>query len=172
MEDKTLSAVTAVVKWFNPVKRYGFVHVPAQDRDAFLHASVLATDSRDWPRVDDRVLCTLEEDGRGLKVAQVLEVTRAEAEPKTHGAVRWFDPRKGYGFIMAENGEDTFVHRSALGGLNEQAMTPGQFVTFRARNGKKGRAAVDISLDGAPPAEVAARIAEQLALQRGKRTPE
>jgi CspA family cold shock protein len=169
MEDDTQSAVTAVVKWFNPVKRYGFVHVPEQDRDAFMHASVLAEDSQDWPRVDDRIRCTLEEDGRGLKVARVLEVMPAEVEPKVHGAVRWFDPRKGYGFIMAESGEDIFVHRSALGALNEQAMTPGQFVTFRTRNGKKGQAAVDISLDGAPPSEVAARIAEMLAVQRDSR---
>ncbi len=161
MDDKEGSAVTAVVKWFNPHKRYGFVHIPERNQDAFMHASVLAEDA-DWPREDDTIECTLDEDGRGLKVSRVLKMSRAEGLPRTHGAVRWFDQRKGYGFIVTEQDQDIFVHRSALGQLSEEVMQPGRFVTFRAREGKKGLAAADVELDDAPPAEVADRIRARL----------
>ena len=168
MDDKEGSAVTAVVKWFNPHKRYGFVHIPERNQDAFMHASVLAEDG-DWPREDDTIECTLDEDGRGLKVSRVLKMSRAEGLPRTHGAVRWFDRRKGYGFIVTEQeqDQDIFVHRSALGQLNEEAMQPGRFVTFRARDGKKGLAAADVELDDAPPAEVADRIRARLDADAG-----
>ena len=51
-EEEEVSTVTAIVKWFNPHKRYGFVHIPDRDQDAFMHASVLSMDEEDWPRED------------------------------------------------------------------------------------------------------------------------
>ncbi len=167
MDEEDPSAVTAVVKWFNPHKRYGFVHIPERNQDAFMHASVLSMDEEEWPREDDEIVCTLDEDGRGLKVTQVLRMSRAEAQPRTHGAIRWFDRRKGYGFIITESGADIFVHRSALGQIHEEEMEPGRFVTFRARDGKKGKAAVDVELDADPPADVVSQINQRLAAQDG-----
>ncbi len=167
MDEEDPSAVTAVVKWFNPHKRYGFVHIPERNQDAFLHASVLSMDEEEWPREDDEIVCTLDEDGRGLKVVRVLRMSRAEAQPRTHGAIRWFDRRKGYGFIITESGADIFVHRSALGQIHEEEMEPGRFVTFRARDGKKGKAAVDVELDADPPADVVSQINQRLAAQDG-----
>ncbi len=167
MDEEDPSAVTAVVKWFNPHKRYGFVHIPERNQDAFLHASVLSMNEEEWPREDDEIVCTLDEDGRGLKVTQVLRMSRAEAQPRTHGAIRWFDRRKGYGFIITESGADIFVHRSALGQIHEEEMDPGKFVTFRARDGKKGKAAVDVELDADPPADVVSQINRRLADQGG-----
>jgi CspA family cold shock protein len=55
------------------------------------------------------------------------------------GTVKWFDPRKGYGFITDENGKDFFVHISALekaGILNLQEGDLVSFNTYQAKNGK------------------------------------
>ena len=59
------------------------------------------------------------------------------------GTVKWFDQRKGYGFIRRENGEDIFVHYSAIlepGGTLED----GELVTFVVGAGRKGPAAQQV----------------------------
>lgn len=59
------------------------------------------------------------------------------------GTVKWFDTRKGYGFIKRENGVDIFVHYSAIlepGGTLED----GDRVTFVVGPGRKGEAAHDV----------------------------
>ena len=59
------------------------------------------------------------------------------------GTVKWFDPEKGYGFILQENGQDLFVHKSALDGdiLNE-----GEQVEFEIGEGRKGPVAENVKV--------------------------
>jgi len=55
---------------------------------------------------------------------------------RLRGAVKWYDARKGFGFITAADGAEYFVHRSALG--SRRALRRGQVVAFRLGEGESG----------------------------------
>ena len=54
------------------------------------------------------------------------------------GRVKWFNDKKGYGFIEQENGDDVFVHFSAIQGDGFKTLGEGQEVEFEVENGPKG----------------------------------
>ena len=54
------------------------------------------------------------------------------------GTVRWFNNKKGYGFIGRENGPDVFVHYSAIVGEGYKTLNEGDRVTFEIVPGQKG----------------------------------
>ena len=54
------------------------------------------------------------------------------------GTVKWFDSRKGYGFIEMENGKDIFVHHNAIQGHGFKSLDEGERVRFEIRQGDKG----------------------------------
>lgn len=54
------------------------------------------------------------------------------------GRVKWFNDKKGYGFIEQENGEDVFVHFSAIQGDGFKTIGEGQEVEFEVSDGPKG----------------------------------
>jgi CspA family cold shock protein len=60
------------------------------------------------------------------------------------GKVKWFNERKGFGFIEAENGNDVFVHFSAIQGSGFKTLQDGQPVSFDVQNGPKGLSAVNV----------------------------
>ncbi|MBI3583254.1 MAG: cold-shock protein [Nitrospinae bacterium] len=60
------------------------------------------------------------------------------------GTVKWFNESKGYGFIKQENGEDVFVHFSAIKGDGFKTLKEGQEVEFDVTQGEKGLQAVNV----------------------------
>ena len=54
------------------------------------------------------------------------------------GTVKWFNSEKGFGFITAENGNDVFVHFSAIQGDGFKTLEEGQAVTFVVEHGHRG----------------------------------
>ena len=54
------------------------------------------------------------------------------------GNVKWFNNKKGYGFIHTEDGEDIFVHYSAIEGDGFKTLNEGQEVEFEVSQGPKG----------------------------------
>jgi cold shock protein len=54
------------------------------------------------------------------------------------GTVKWFNDAKGYGFITRQNGEDVFVHFSAIQGKGFRSLQEGQAVQFEVTKGPKG----------------------------------
>jgi len=60
------------------------------------------------------------------------------------GTVKWFDDRKGYGFIERENGEDVFVHFSNIGGEGFGSLEQGEKVSFDVQEGERGLQAVNV----------------------------
>ncbi len=54
------------------------------------------------------------------------------------GTVKWFDPRKGYGFIVGPQGQDIFVHYSVIDGDGFRVLTDGSSVVYSAQNSDKG----------------------------------
>jgi cold shock protein len=64
------------------------------------------------------------------------------------GTVKWFNGSKGYGFIAQEEGEDVFVHYSAIRGQGFRNLEEGQAVEFEIEQGPKGLQAADVALVG------------------------
>ena len=63
---------------------------------------------------------------------------------RTTGTVKWFNPTKGYGFIARADGDDVFVHQSAIKVDGYRTLQEGQRVEFQVENGPKGLQAVDV----------------------------
>jgi CspA family cold shock protein len=61
------------------------------------------------------------------------------------GKVKWFNDAKGYGFIEQENGEDVFVHFSAIQMEGFKTLTEGQEVEFEIHSGAKGLHAANVT---------------------------
>ncbi|TMK30179.1 MAG: cold shock domain-containing protein [Actinobacteria bacterium] len=62
----------------------------------------------------------------------------------TQGTVKWFSNEKGYGFISRADGEDVFVHFSAIQGEGFKTLTEGQEVEFDIVDGPKGQQAANV----------------------------
>jgi CspA family cold shock protein len=60
------------------------------------------------------------------------------------GKVKWFSAKKGYGFIEQENGEDVFVHFSAIQEEGFRTLTEGQMVEFEIVEGERGPQAANV----------------------------
>ncbi|MCC6426140.1 MAG: cold shock domain-containing protein [Phycisphaerales bacterium] len=56
----------------------------------------------------------------------------------TEGVVKWFDPRKGFGFIVGPEGQDIFVHYSVIEGDGYKVLKDGSKVTYDAQKSDKG----------------------------------
>jgi CspA family cold shock protein len=60
------------------------------------------------------------------------------------GVVKWFNAEKGYGFISREDGDDVFVHFSAIQGDGYRSLDEGQNVEFDVAPGRKGEEAQNV----------------------------
>jgi cold shock protein len=65
-------------------------------------------------------------------------------ESLAQGTVKWFSNEKGYGFIEREQGEDVFVHFSAIAMEGYKTLTEGQRVEFDIVQGQKGLQAANV----------------------------
>ena len=62
-----------------------------------------------------------------------------------NGTVKWFNAKKGFGFISDENGADVFVHYSALNMDGFKVLDEGDKVEFEVVNGEKGPQAANVT---------------------------
>jgi len=60
------------------------------------------------------------------------------------GRVKWFNEKKGYGFIESEQHGDVFVHHTSIEGSGFRTLADGEEVTFEVENGAKGLQAVKV----------------------------
>ncbi|MHC4553176.1 MAG: cold-shock protein [Planctomycetota bacterium] len=60
------------------------------------------------------------------------------------GVVKWFDPKKGFGFVLNDKGEDVFVHYSCIEGDGFRCLRTGQKVSFDETSSGKGLQATSI----------------------------
>ncbi len=63
---------------------------------------------------------------------------------RIQGTVKWFNSEKGYGFISRENGDDVFVHYTAVESEGYRSLSEGQRVEFGIERGPKGLQATKV----------------------------
>jgi CspA family cold shock protein len=153
----------AKVKWFNAGKGFGFVTPIDGSQDAFLPMAVLRRAGYEEVREGATITCEVGLGAKGPLVTAVLNVDNSTAvenaagsaldrrgsRPSTtvEGAVKWFEPDKGYGFIAPDSGgKDVFVHITALRRSGIAALDAGQRVRAEVVDGKKGQEADRITL--------------------------
>ncbi|MHA1565207.1 MAG: cold-shock protein [Alphaproteobacteria bacterium] len=148
--------VSAVVKWFNPTKGFGFVQPTDGSPDAFLHVSILEQAGYQDIQDSAKITCQI---GNGPKGPQVTAIFNMEppdagdgavAQPTgeaVEGRVKFFDAGKGFGFIVPDNGEhDVFVSARLLERSGIMVLEPDQRVRVTTRMGQKGPMAESVEL--------------------------
>jgi CspA family cold shock protein len=65
---------------------------------------------------------------------------------RVQGTVKWFNAGKGYGFIEREDGDDVFVHYSAIQSEGFRTLEEGQQVEFTIEQGPKGLQAANVTV--------------------------
>jgi len=156
--------VEAKVKWFNASKGFGFVTPSDGSQDAFLPIAILRRAGYEDVQEGASVTCEVSAGAKGPLVTTVLNVDNSTAaSPQSgtggldrraprpsqtvEGAVKWFEPEKGYGFISPDGGgKDVFIHITALRRSGVTALAPGQRVKVEVVDGKKGLEADRITL--------------------------
>jgi CspA family cold shock protein len=149
--------VSAVVKWFNSEKGFGFVTLSDGSGDAFLHGSVLARSGIGALGAGDGIQIRVAPGQKGPQVTEVLSVEdpapQSESFPASanseavSGTVSWFDIEKGFGFISRDDGQkDVFVHISALERSGISSLSGGQRVVVDITAGRKGPEAARVRL--------------------------
>ena len=62
------------------------------------------------------------------------------------GIVKWFNERKGYGFIEQDEGPDVFVHHSGINATGFKSLNEGDRVSFEIEEGQKGPRAINVTV--------------------------
>jgi len=152
--------VSATVKWFNPIKGFGFVQPANGTGDAFIHVSVLEAAGQKDLQDGAELECEIEQGPRGPMVSVIHSVTAGSGEateavdenaPVTDGVVKFFDANKGYGFVVPDGeGPDVFVSGRVVAQSGLRMLEADTRVRVTTKMGDKGPLAQTVELlDGA-----------------------
>ena len=154
--DITHREITAVVKWFNPAKGFGFVQPTDGSPDAFMHVSVVERSGHSTLPQGATIICDLCAGQKGPQVAAVHSVESVpEAPPppdsgeatEVEGTVKFYNGEKGFGFVVPDvGGKDVFVSARVLARSGIQSLLPDQRVRMMTRMGHKGPMADSVEI--------------------------
>jgi cold shock protein len=153
------------VKWFDPVKGFGFVVADEGGPDILLHANVLRNFGQSSVADNAGIEITVQETARGVQALEVhlIEPPKSDASPALadldeQGAfsdadvaleparVKWFDKAKGFGFAnVFGRDEDIFVHVEVLRRSGFADLQPGEAIGIKVVDGKRGRMASSVT---------------------------
>ena len=161
----SFASVEGQVKWFDPVKGFGFVVPDGGGRDILLHANVLRNFGQTSVADGSLITLTVQETPRGIQAVQVLSIQPPGGEtappldelasddedldlaavPAEPARVKWFDKGKGFGFAnVFGRPEDIFIHIEVLRRSGFADLQPGEAVVLRVVDGHRGRMAAQV----------------------------
>jgi CspA family cold shock protein len=157
--------IAATVKWFNPIKGYGFVQPANGTGEAFIHVSVLEAAGQKDLQDGAELECEIEQGPRGPMVSVIHSITPGSGEPPeavdadapaVEGVVKFFDANKGYGFVVPDGeGQDVFVSGRVVAQSGLRMLETDSRVRVTTKMGDKGPLAVSVELLEAPGASTA-----------------
>lgn len=156
--------VEGKVKWFDPVKGFGFVIADEGGPDILLHANVLRNFGQSSVADGALIAVEVQETARGINAIEVLSITPPDSgggavladfedidpeiianAPLEPARVKWFDKGKGFGFAnIFGRDEDVFIHIEVLRRSALADLQPGEAVALRVIDGKRGRMATEV----------------------------
>ncbi|UWR23777.1 cold-shock protein [Sulfitobacter sp. S190] len=155
--------IEGAVKWFDPVKGYGFVVSDMGGSDVLLHVNVLRNFGQSSIADGSRVTLVVQQTDRGIQAAEVVSITPPEdtitpiadiagldaqeisQTPLVAVRVKWFDKAKGFGFAnVFGQSDDVFVHIDVLRQSGLADMQPGEALAMRVIDGKRGLMAAEV----------------------------
>lgn len=166
MNDSTdiTNPIVGVVKWFDPVKGFGFVVSDAGGPDILLHVNVLRNFGQSSVADGARVELEVQRTDRGVQATQVLSLLPpttddsvglsdiaaldpaiVAAAPLEPARVKWFDKGKGFGFAnVFGKRDDVFLHMEVLRRSGLSDLAPGEALALRVIEGKRGHMAAEV----------------------------
>lgn len=161
--DDSLRRLHGRVKWFDPIKGYGFILPDDGEPDILLHVNALRNFGQSSVCDDAGVDVAVQETARGLQVVEIFDIQPPVSETPLHeemfdiaddsaslplepARVKWFDRVKGFGFAnVFGRPEDVFIHMEVLRRSGYAELQPGEAVGLRVVEGERGRMAVAIA---------------------------
>jgi CspA family cold shock protein len=148
-----ISTITGTVKWFDTVKGFGFVVPDGGWPEALLPANVVRTAPAKIAYSGARVMCEVGHDYRGLRVTCVIGAAEDGGEPLPYprgpfipARIKWFDERRGFGFLRDSAG-DIFVHAEVVRGARIWPVAAGDKVRACVERRPGGRFAACLAPD-------------------------
>lgn len=156
--------VTGLVKWFDPVKGFGFVVAETGGPDILLHVNVLRNFGQSSVADSARIVISVQDTDRGVQAVEVLSIEPpvgnedmvlsdfvdldldvVRSLPLVAARVKWFDKGKGFGFAnIFSQPEDVFLHVEVLRRSGLADLQPGEALALRVVDGKRGRMAAEV----------------------------
>ena len=157
--------ISGTVKWFDPSKGFGFVVANEGGPDILLHANVLRNFGQSSVADSAGIEVIVQETARGVQAVEVLSIAPPVGEeedapalsaeiaeavdlslPLEPARVKWFDKAKGFGFAnVFGRDEDVFLHVEVLRRSGLADLQPGEAVSLRVTDGKRGRMAMQVT---------------------------
>lgn len=150
------------VKWYSPEMGYGFLRENTDSPDIMIHFSQLDTIGCSYIQEGDRIICEVGPGKNGLQVIRVSKVKFGSSEPcslatyltsrlacydsetfeEIEGAIKWYNPKKGYGFIYLDHmSREAFLPAWVVKAAGYRSLIPGTRVLVKFSSSEKGQEA-------------------------------